>query len=417
MKRLLKIVLILAVLGGLLAAASRPIVKHWQARNRPSWRTAEVTLGEIVSVVNSTGTVKPVLSVSVGSFVSGPITELFADYNQEVKKGEVLARVDPRLYNTTLLRAKAALATREADVERAEALLEQAERDEKRSIALQAENEDFISRKEMDVFHFSRLSLQAQLKQAKAAVDQASADLRNAKTNLEYTDITSPVDGIVIDRKINEGQTLAAQFQAPELFIVAPEMEKKMHIEASVDEADIGLIQQAQETEQPVRFRVDAYPDILFEGQIEQIRKSSTTTQNVVTYPVIVATANPDLKLFPGMTANISFQIERKKAILRIPNAALRFYPARQRVRKEDHKILDGKDESDDAETLAAQHSASEQTEASQKRRHRHVWIVAGEQLRAVPVETGLSDSKYTELVSGEVKEGAKLVTKKQQKK
>jgi len=409
-KRLIKITLILAILGGLGAITYGPIAESIQNRNLPTWRTSEVTQGEIISVVNSTGTVKPVLEVSVGSFVSGPIIELYADYNQVVKKGEILARVDPRLTEAALARSRAALATREADVERTKALLLQSERDEKRAIALQEENEEFISIKEMDVFHFNRLSLEAQVKQSLALVQQAKADLENAETNLEYTEITSPVDGIVIDRKISQGQTLASQFQTPELFIVAPDMEKKMHVEASVDEADIGLIQKAQESKQPAKFRVDAYPDDLFDGQIEQIRKSSTTTQNVVTYPVIVAAANPNLKLYPGMTANISFQIEKKEDILRIPNAALRFYPKRNHVREEDHKILDGKDEDEEQETLSVQHSAAEQTEASRKRRHRHVWVVDEKKLRAVAVETGLSDSKYTELVSGELKNDHELV-------
>ncbi|NOY42556.1 MAG: efflux RND transporter periplasmic adaptor subunit [Planctomycetes bacterium] len=417
MKRLLKIAVVLAILGGLGAAAYGPIAKSWRARNRPVWRTEEVTQGEIISVVNSTGTIKPVLEVSVGSFVSGPIIELCADFNQVVKKGEVLARVDPQLPEAALARARASLATREADVERAQAIFLQAVRDEKRALALQDENEEFISVKEMDVFHFNRLSLEAQVKQSKAIVEQAEADVENALTNLGYTDITSPVDGIVIDRKIDQGQTLAAQFQTPELFIVAPDMEKKMYVIAAVDEADIGLIQQAQKSEQPVEFRVDAYPDELFTGKIEQIRKSSTTTQNVVTYPVIVAAANPELKLYPGMTANISFQTEKKEGILRIPNSALRFYPKRSQVRKEDHDILDGKDDSSAQEMPAVQHSAAERTKASRKRRHRHVWLVEGEWLRAVSVETGLSDSKSTELVSGELKKGDQLVTGEKLKK
>ena len=150
-----------------------------------------------------------------------------------------------------------------------------------------------------------------------------------SEANLDYTEIRSPVDGIVIDRKIDPGQTVAATFQTPELFIVAPDMRKEMHVFASVDEADIGLIRDAQESGQPVRFTVDAYPDDLFEGKIFQIRKSSTTTQNVVTYPVVVSAPNPDLKLLPGMTASISFQVARDATnVLRIPNAALRFYPA-----------------------------------------------------------------------------------------
>src|SRR5262249_35270251 len=153
-------------------------------------------------------------------------------------------------------------------------------------------------------------------------------------------EIRAPVDGVVIDRKIDPGQTLAAQFQTPELFIIAPDMKKEMYVMASVDEADIGLIRRAQESNQPVHFTVDAYPDDLFEGKIGQVRMNSTTTQNVVTYPVVVTAPNPDMKLMPGLTANISFQISEKKDTIRIPNAALRFYPKPEQVRPEDRLLL-----------------------------------------------------------------------------
>jgi HlyD family secretion protein len=410
MKLLLKIFLVLALLAGLGWAASGPLVKRWKASHRPQWRTAKVSRGEIIATVNSTGTVKPVLEVLVGTFVSGPIIELLADFNQIVDKGDVLARIDPRLYAASVARAEAVLATREADVENAQALLEQAIRNERRALALQAENEDFISIKEMDSFHFSRMSLEAQLKQSQAAILQAEADLNNAQANLDYTKIVSPVDGMVIDRKIDQGQTLAAQFQTPELFIVAPDMKKKMHIFASVDEADIGLIQRAQQEHRPVEFRVDAYPDDLFQGQIEQLRKNSTTLQNVVTYPVVVSADNPDSKLLPGMTASLSFQIANKEDILRLPNAALRFYPDRQQVRPEDRKILDG---TQDEETVIpdSQRSATDRAEASRKRNHRHVWVQEGEWLKAVPVEIGLSDMKFSELVEGPLAEDQSLVT------
>ena len=412
MKSLLKIVLVLALLAGLGWAASGPLVRRWQASHRPQWRTAEVSRGEIIATVNSTGTVKPVLEVQVGTFVSGPILELRADFNQLVKKGELLARIDPRIYAASVARAEAALATRQADVENASALLEQAIRNERRALALQAENADFISIKEMDSFHFSRVSLEAQLKQAKAAVSLAEADLSNAQANLDYTEIRSPVDGMVIDRKIDQGQTLAAQFQTPELFVVAPDMKKRMNIFASVDEADIGLIQRAQQEHRPVEFRVDAYPDDLFHGQIEQLRKNATTTQNVVTYPVVVSAANPDLKLLPGMTASLSFQIAKKENILRIPNEAIRFYPDRQQVRPEDRKILDGTQE-EETEIPESQRSAADRAEASRKRNHRHVWVAEGAWLKAVPVEIGLTDMKFSELVSGLLTEGQALVTGK----
>lgn len=340
-----KLVIAMVVTGIIGAAVFQPAIRYFGQQSRTNWRTAKVSRGQIVADVKSTGTIEPVLKVTIGSFVSGPITELHADFNQVVKKGDLLARIDPRLYKANVDQNKAMLATRRADVDRARALLRQAERDEQRAIALREENEDFISGKEMDALHFNRLSLEAQLKLAEATVDQAQGALENAEANLEYTRILSPVDGMVIDRKIDRGQTLAAQFQTPELFIIAPDMEKKMHVFASVDEADIGLIIKAQECGLPVEFRVDAYPDEVFYGEIEQIRKNSTTTENVVTYPVVVVAPNPELKLLPGMTASLSFQVDEREDVLRVPNAVLRFYPNTNQVRFEDRKILLGETE------------------------------------------------------------------------
>ncbi len=181
-------------------------------------------------------------------------------------------------------------------------------------------NENFISETEVDQLKFARLAAVADLRVAETAVEQAKANLDNSKGNLAYTEILSPVDGTVIDRKIDVGQTLAAQFQTPEMFVVAPNMEDEMHIYASVDEADIGLIRESQKAKNPVRFTVDAYPDEVFEsGVIHEVRLSSKEEQNVVTYPVIVSTPNKELKLLPGMTANLSFQIDHRANILKIP--------------------------------------------------------------------------------------------------
>ena len=280
-------------------------------------------------------------------------------------------------------------------------------------MALQAENEDFISDSELDQVRFQRAALEAQVDVAEASVQQALASLERSVSNVEYTKITAPDDGIIIERKIEPGQTLAASFQTPEMFVLAPRMREKMYIFASVDEADIGLVRSAKDHDQPVQFTVDAYPDVLFEGVIEQIRISSTTTQNVVTYPVIVAAANPDLKLWPGMTASISFRIEEKADVIKIPNAALRFYPDIKHVRPEDRKILEGAEEfADDRDEPAnAMLSAAEKAEARRKRNRRHVWLADGEFLKAVEVTTGLSDNKYSELVSGDIQDKQELVT------
>lgn len=403
---------IFGCLVGLVAAGVGPARAYWKERNRPKFRQAEVTKGQVVSVVNSTGTVKPVRSVAVGSFVSGPVAELFVDFNAEVKKDDLLAKIDTRIYDASVARDRAALVTRKAEVDRVTADLQRAENDERRSKALRAESKDFISDTEMDQFRFNRLSLAAQLKVAEAAVDQADATLKASEANLDYAEIRSPVDGIVIDRKVDPGQTIAASFQTPELFVVAPDLRKEVHVFANVDEADIGLIAGAQTTGRPVQFTVDAYPNDLFEGRIHQIRKSSTTTQNVVTYPVVVSAANPDLKLLPGMTANLSFQIDEKKDVLRVPNAALRFYPQREHVREEDRKLLDGAKEEDEQSAASEPALPADETVAeNRKRNRRHVWVIDGDFLKAIEIVTGLSDHAHTELVSGSLKEGQKLVT------
>jgi len=430
MKLLLKLTVVLVVLAALVGGGmvAYPYARDWwKSRNAPKFREVEVVKGEIVSVVNATGTVQPRLRVQVGSFVSGPIVKLNVDHNDEVKKVDpgqddlsedekerrLLAQIDPRLYEAAMTRDLAAMAKAEADRQRVEALLEQADNDYRRALALQEENKEFISGTEIDQYKYNYLSLKAQLSVAEASLAQAKANLENSQANLGYTKIYSPVDGIVIDRKIDEGQTLAAQFQTPVLFEVAPDMDKEMYVYASVDEADIGLIRRAQEEDEPVFFTVDAYPDDLFEGRIHQIRKNPTTTQNVVTYPVVVTTPNPEMKLLPGMTANLSFQIEKRENVIKVPNAAIRFYPEKEHVRKEDQEILEGRDEEEDSqqgEDSTDFRSALQRILARKERKQRHVWIEEDGHLKAVEITIGLSDHKFTEMVSGELKEGQKLV-------
>lgn len=413
MRRLIRWMMILVVMGGAGWAAYEPTTRYLKERSRITYATAPVTRGRVVAVVNATGTVKPVREVQVGSFVSGPIEEIYVDFNDEVKKGDLLARIDPRLYEANVARDRALLATRKADVEQVRANLQRALNDERRSKALRAERKDFISDSEMDQYKFSRMALEAQLAVAETSVAQAQANLDNSEANLAYTRITAPVDGVVIDRKVDPGQTVASQFQTPELFTVAPDMREEMRVFANVDEADIGLIRAAQEAGRPVRFTVDAYPDDLFEGRIYQIRRNATTTQNVVTYPVVISAPNPDLKLLPGMTASLSFQVGVSEDTPLIPNAALRFYPPdRDRVHPDDRGVLDGvATPSKDAEESEQVLSAEEQAEVRRGRSRRHVWVVDGDFLRAVEVYTGLSDSRNTELISGDLREGRPLVT------
>ena len=401
-------------------AAYFPLAAYIKERNRPKYRFEEVVTGDLTLNVNATGTLEPTQRVRIGSFASGPVSELKVDFNDKISKGQLLARIDPRIYDSIVLRDQALLDSRIAEVARARARLQQAENDERRAQKLLKINSNFISETEVDQLKFARLAAQADLRVAETSVEQAEANLDNSKGNLDYTEIRSPVDGTVIDRKVDVGQTLAAQFQTPELFVVAPNMEEEMHIYASVDEADIGLIRECQKAKNPVRFTVDAYPEEVFSnGVIHEVRLSSTEEQNVVTYPVIVSTPNKELKLLPGMTANLSFQIEHLSNILKVPNSALRFYPPdRLRVHPEDRSILDGveQDSAQSSQQSQVNQSASERAELNRNRMRRHVWVQSDEWLRAREIVIGISDSRFTELKSGDLKAGDMLVIGEQPK-
>lgn len=414
-KFLLKWLLIVLVLIGLGWLAWQPIKKSIAERNRPRWRMAKVERGDITEYVNATGTIKPVKSVQVGSFISGPIKELHVEFNQEVKANDLLAIVDPRLFDAQVALDKARLATSKAEVLRAEALLQQARNDEDRANRLRERNASFIPQAELDQVKFNRMSLEAQLEIAKASVEQAQASLQQSQGNLAFSVIRSPEDGIIIDRKVELGQTLAAQFQTPEMFVLGVGMKDKMYVFADVDESEIGLVRKAKAEKQPVSFTVSAYPEDLFEGKIEEVRYSSTTNSNVVTYPVVVSTKNPDLKLLPGMTANLSFQINQKKDVIKIPQAAIRFYPPDPKhVHPDDRKILEAgtTDSNDDSMALDADdQSAKARVGAAQAGKRRHVWRKENEFLRAIEVRTGIRDDQYVGLVSGELSEGVELVT------
>jgi len=415
MKMLLRLSILFGVLVAVGAVGYRPATQYWAKRNRPVWRTAKVEQGNIVAVVNSTGTVKPKIEVTVGSFVSGPIQELYCEFNQEVKKGDLLAKIDPLICKAAVAHDRATLAIQESDIFRVQAQLQQAIEDEKRAVALRTRGGSYISQADFDKFKYARMTLEAQLKVAQATVDQARASLETSLANLNYTEIRSPVDGIVINRKIEPGQTVAAQFQTPELFIVAPDIRKEIRVHASVDEADIGLIKEAQAKKYPVNFTVDAYPDKIFKGNVQEIRLSSTTTQNVVTYPVVVSTSNPDLELLPGMTASLSFQVNERTNVIKVPNAALRYYPAVNQVRPQDAPVLEGKeekkpdDDSNDGVSLQSL-SISERARLRKERSRHHVWVTDGDLLRAIEVKTGLTDGQFTEVTSGDVKSGDVLV-------
>lgn len=446
MRTFIKVVLVLTVLGALGYWGVTKGQQWIEERNKPRFRTAVVEKGDLRITVNATGQLEPTLSVRVGSFVSGPILELHVDHNDEVKAQQVLAKIDPRIYIASVQRDEAALGARIGDVARVQAELQRARNDEKRSAALKAENEDFISESELDQFRFARMSLEAQLLISESSVKQARANLENSEANLAYTEIRSPVDGTVIDRLIDQGQTLAAQFQAPELFVIAPRMREEMLIRASIDEADIGLIRDARDTNQPVFFSVDAYPEVVFsDAKIQQIRLSSTTTQNVVTYPVIVSTPNADLKLLPGMTANLTFQVRKLNDILKVPNAALRYFPDKALVRDEDQKLLElnlSPEPTEETVTSSETPPVDDVATATIASSKRIVWIqetqadrsrsaeaialesppggssestsdpskILTGKLRGLSIQIGDSDYQFTQVVSGELKPGDELI-------
>lgn len=410
MKRLVRWLIFLGILGGIVAGIGYWGKSWLEKRSIPTFQTAKVTRGRIETVVNSSGTIKPVLSVSVGAFTSGPIAKVNVDFNSVVKKDDILATIDSRLLEAAVEHDRAAVDSQKADLARVQALLQQSINNEKRARQLLAINKDYLAETDLDQYYFTRLSYEAQIKLSEAAIKQAEATLKNSLANLGYTKIVAPVDGIVIERKVDPGQTVAASFQTPELFILAPDMDKHMFVYASVDEADIGQIANAQQRGQLVKFTVDAYPGDLFEGKIHQIRKNSTTTQNVVTYPVVIEAANKGMKLLPGMTANITFQIETKEDVLRVPAAALRYTPLPSLVRPEDKHYLDAQP-APPAEGASTKTTANDKARQSKNRHQRIVWVKDGEKLRAVPITLGLIVNQFAEYLDGGLAEDQELVT------
>ena len=407
MRRVLRWGILIGLLIGV-GIAAWYFGQEWVRRaNKANYQTLKVTRGKVETVVNSTGTVKPVRTVTVGAFVSGPVTKLHVDFNSKVTRGMKLAEIDPRLLKAANDRDKAGVNSQKAEKARIEALLKQAKANEKRASDLREINQEYVSQNEMDGFIATRASLEAQLDLAEKSIEQAVASMLNSTVNLGYTTIVSPVNGVVIEKKIDEGQTIASQFQTPEMLVIGEDMDRLMHVYASVDEADVGLITAAMEKKTPVRFTVDAHQKELFEGTILQIRNNSTTNQNVVTYPVIIQALYPGSKLRPGMTANISFTIDTRPDVLRVPAAALRFSPPLARVREEDKKYLLG------VTPVAAgvRLSAEDKTKAAKARARRLVWVADGDLLRAVPVRLGLVDGRFAELLEGDLSQGDTVVT------
>jgi len=332
----------------------------------PQYRTEKVTRHDIRSVVTATGAMNAVIMVNVGTQVSGTIKELYADFNSPVKKGQVLALIDPATFQAQADQARANLAMAKAQEERAEASLLEARRALERSAVLYQKN--FIAKSDLDTAETNEQGARAQLSSAKAQVMQARASLSFADKNLQYTRIVSPVDGVVISRDVDIGQTVAASFQTPTLFSIAQDL-TKMQIDTSVDEADIGKVTEGQNVE----FTIDAYPEETFTGVVSVIRNAPIIVQNVVTYNVVIIVDNSERKLKPGMTANVSIILEERQNALSLPNAALRFRPADRKPERRGERRTQG----------AA------------------VWVMEKNELKQIGIKTGISDGRYTEIISG----------------
>jgi|KBSSwiStaDraftv2_1062776.scaffolds.fasta_scaffold18823_3 HlyD family secretion protein len=285
--------------------------------------TAQVSRGDVVDTVGATGTLQAVTTVQVGTQVSGTISELHADFNSLVKKGQVLARLDPSLFQTQIEQARANLARSQADLERLKVSLEDA--NTKLSRARELSQRQLLPRSELDAAEVATRAAEAQLKSSEAQVTQAQASLNQNQVNLEHTIIEAPIDGLVISRNVDVGQTVAASMQAPTLFVLAADL-TKMQVVANLDESDVGRIRPGQ----VVTFRVDAYANDTFRGLVSQVRLNPIVQQNVVTYATVIDVPNNELKLKPGMTANVNVEIARSSNVLRVPNSALRFRPTNE---------------------------------------------------------------------------------------
>ena len=325
--------------------------------------TAAVAPANIMNSITATGTIEPVTSVTVGTQVSGIVSKLFVDYNSVVKKGQVIAELDKTNLMSQLNTAKTQLATAQsqlnyqtANYKRYKTLFE------KGLVAA-------------DDFDNAKLSYT----QAKEQVASAKEEVQRAQTNLGYATITSPIDGVVLSKSVEEGQTVAASFSTPELFTIAQDL-TNMQVVADVNEADIGDVKEGER----VSFTVDAYPDDTFEGEVKQVRQEATTTNNVVTYEVVISAPNADLKLKPGLTANVTIYTAERKGVLSVPSKALRFIPQKETVGK--MKIVDA---------------------ANAKNK---VWTIEGNSIVAHKVNIGMTDGTNTQIVSG-IAEGTKVIT------
>ncbi|MDD5224905.1 MAG: efflux RND transporter periplasmic adaptor subunit [bacterium] len=362
------------------------------------FETAAVDRGPIIAKVTASGTLSALVDVLVGSQVSGTLKEILVDFNSSVKKGELLARIDPQLFQAALDQVKANFTAAQGDLTSSKVKALDAERQLKRAQDLAGKN--LIAQADLDTAQANADMARAGVDSAKGKLEQARAALHQAEVNLAYTNIYSPINGVVISRNVDVGQTVAASLQAPTLFEIAEDL-RKMQVNTSVGEADIGKLQPGMKA----IFTVDAYPVEKFSGAIRQIRNAPQTVQNVVTYVAVIDVENPALKLKPGMTANVTFIVAQKDGILRVPNAALRFHPPSE-------LIAGGKNGNGVKSQPGSGAKNGEKAVAGDvPRDHRTVWVDNGGTPRPIPIKTGITDGSLTEIVEGELKEGDKLIT------
>ncbi len=358
------------------------------------YRTASVERGAVVSLVTATGTINPVVSVQVGTQVSGMIKSLHADFNSVVKAGDIVATIDPEPFKARRDQAASNLEMARANVARARTEQAQRRRELERAKSLVAQQ--FVSQNDVDVAITNAQGADAQVNVAMAQVKQAEAALNAAELDLKYTTIRSPVNGIVVARNIEVGQTVAASFATPNLFLIALDL-TKMQVDTNVSESDIGGITEGKEA----TFTVDAYPGVPFAGTIRQVRLAPINVQNVVTYNVVVGVDNKDLRLKPGMTANVSIVVAQKDQVLKVPNAALRFVPPRAEQAVARHS--DGKP--------AGGEGGGRAVPAGGPAAARTIWKQTDNgELIPVTVQTGISDGLATEVISDAVGEGDRVV-------
>jgi len=405
MRSLVVVVLVL----GLLIGGAVFYTGYLGATPAATFRLAPVKRGDLVSTISATGTMQPEEVVDVGAQVAGKVYSLgrdpadsskSIDYGSIVKEGTVLAQIDDAVYRAQLDQSQASLLRAQADVLQFEAKLEQSDRDLARSTKLKSTKQ--VSETDYDLAVATQKVAAASLESAKASVKQAEASQRLAQTNVDYTVIKSPVEGVIVDRRVNIGQTVVASLNAPSLFLIAKDL-RRMQVWASVNEADIGRIR----PKMPVRFTVDAYPKQVFQGEVLQVRLNATMTQNVVTYTVVVFTENDDLKLLPYLTANLQFVIDERADVLLVPNSALRWRPRPEQIAPGVESGVSASKEGAKKKSSASAPAAK--ADASLEERGR-VWIQDGKFARPIEVTLGGSDGIVTEVSGSDIREGMELI-------